>query len=180
MDSYSFYKSLYDRELNRRLSLDNAISMPITALTLVVALNSYIFKEQIIAKQVIIATLCEVKLKHFILFLTIATILITIFYLIRSSNNLFKGFAYRNFAYVSDILKFENEIRQYNNLAIDESNKIEFADTIIKKLAELTDDHIIFNDKRSKDIHWAKTSLVISLSLTAINYIILTLNYIKI
>ena len=45
MNSYLFYKSIYDRELRRRIDLDNSINIPITILTLVVGLNSIYIHE---------------------------------------------------------------------------------------------------------------------------------------
>ena len=48
MDSYSFYKSLYDRELNRRKDLDTAISLPITVITVIVVANSYTLKNLVV------------------------------------------------------------------------------------------------------------------------------------
>lgn len=45
MNAYLFYKSIYDRELKRRIDLDNSINIPITILTLVVGLNTiYIYE----------------------------------------------------------------------------------------------------------------------------------------
>lgn len=49
MNAYLFYKSIYDRELKRRIDLDNSINIPITILTLVVGLNTiYIYEIQLI------------------------------------------------------------------------------------------------------------------------------------
>ncbi|QIL38090.1 hypothetical protein G7074_01625 [Pedobacter sp. HDW13] len=173
MDSYSFYKSLYDRELTRRTNLDNAVSLPVTILTIIVAANSYTVKDE---KD--IHNWSELAFKHLLLLSIGIVLVIAIFYIMRSFNNHFKGFAYRNFAYIGDIVKYEKQINEYNELP-NVSDKIKFDDSIITKLADLTDDHIIFNDKRSKDLQKARTYLVISLILTAINYILLILNHIK-
>lgn len=173
MESFSFYKSLYDRELNRRTNLDNAVSLPVTVLTIIVAANSYTIKD-----EPDIHTFSELSFKHFLLLFIGISLIIAVFYIMRSFNNHFKGFAYRNFAYIRDIVKFEKQIGDYNALPTT-IDKIKFDDSIISKLAELTDDHIIFNDKRSKDLQKARTFLVLSLILTAINYILLILNHIK-
>ncbi|NOW95817.1 hypothetical protein [Mucilaginibacter sp. SG564] len=173
MDSYSFYKSLYDRELTRRINLDNAISLPITVLTIIVASNSYALKD-----QSIIYNVTDFKPRHLILVVLLIVLFMAIFYIMRSFNNLFKGFAYKNFAYVSDIVKYEKQIEEYNNTVTNE-RKIDFSQIIILKLAGLTDDHIIFNDKRSKDLQKARTYLIVSLILTALNFIPLIINYIR-
>lgn len=173
MDSLSFYKSLYDRELSRRTSLDNAVSLPVTVLTIIVAANSYAVKD-----ESDIHKLSELTFKHLLLFSIGISLIIAVFFIMRSFNNHFKGFAYRNFAYITDIVKYEKQVIEFNDLPTT-NNKVNFDDSIISKLSELTDDHIIFNDKRSRDLQKARTFLVLSLILTAINYIVLILNHIK-
>lgn len=173
MDSYSFYKSLYDRELNRRKDLDGAIGLPITILTVIVASNTYILKGQ---KALNLIEMCETK--YIIVILTFISLFFSIFYIMRSSNNLFKGFAYKNFALLKDIKLYEDEINNYNKL-VSEEKGINFENYVINKLSEFADSHIIFNDQRSKDIHTARKCLIISLILTGANFLILTLNYIK-
>jgi hypothetical protein len=96
----------------------------------------------------------------------------------KSSNNLFKGFAYKNFALLTDIRNFEEKIYDYNKI-VPEAKALNFENTVITKLTEFADSHIIFNDKRSKDLHCARRYLIVALILTGINFLILTLNYIK-
>jgi len=173
MESYSFYKSLYDRELNRRKDLDSAIGLPITILTVIVASNTYILKGQ---KMIPLLEVCEIK--YVIAILTFISLFFSIFYIMRSSNNLFKGFAYKNFALLNDIRIFEEEIGKYNKIVSDDKY-INFENIIIKKLTEFADSHIIFNDSRSKDLLSARKYLIIALLLTGTNFLILTFNYIK-
>jgi len=174
MDSYSFYKSLYDRELNRRKDLDTAISLPITILTIIVAANSYMLKT-----ENIIYSLSSLKFKHAVLASLFIALFISAFYIMRSSNNLFKGFAYKNFALIKDIIAYETAIKEYNS-NVTNDKAIDFKEVILLKIAEFTDSHIIFNDKRSRDLYFARTYLIISLLLTSVNFLILTLNYIRI
>lgn len=174
MDSYTFYKSLYDRELNRRKDLDTAIGLPITILTVIVAMNTYLLKGQ---KVILLANLLQ--LKYIIICLTFITLFISVFYIMRSANNLLKGFAYSNFALLKDIRIYEAEINAYNN-KVSEDKKIDYQKIIIDKLAGFADSHIIFNDRRSRDLYNARIFLIISFILTGANFITLTLNYIKI
>lgn len=173
MDSYSFYKSLYDRELNRRKDLDTSIGLLITILTVIIASNTYILKGQ---KAILLLNLLQIK--YVVVILTFIALFIAVFYIMRASNNLFKGFAYKNFALLKDIKVYEEQIKTYNN-QVDESKAIDFQDKIIEKLIDFTDSHIIFNDKRSSDIRYVRIFLIISFILTGTNFIILTLNYIK-
>lgn len=174
MDNYSFYKSLYDRELNRRGYLDSAINFPVTVLTITVASNSYLFKD-----DATIHNLHELGFKHLMIAILMTTLFIALFYMMKSANNFFKGFAYKNFSYLTSILKYQREIEEYNK-SKDDSSKISFEEVIILKLVALTDDHIIFNDKRSNDLRKAKKFLILSVVLTSANFLITLINYIKI
>jgi hypothetical protein len=173
MDSYQFYKSIYDRELNRRKDLDSAINLPITILTILVAANSYLIgKEEAINQE------CIILISNIILALLLISFLISIFYLMRSYNNLFKGFAYRNLGLTTEIRNFEiNEIPKYND-QVDENEKLNFEKIIIDKLTHYTDDHIVFNDKRYLDIHKAKTFIIVSLILTGLKFLLIAFKYI--
>lgn len=170
MDSYQFYKSIYDRELNRRKELDAAINLPITILTILVAANSYLIsKTDAIHQKSIILT------SNIILTLITISFLISAFFLTRSYNNLFKGFGYINLGLTKKIREFEViDIPKYND-QVEEKEKINFEKIIIDKLTHLTDDHIIFNDKRSLDLYRAKTFIIITLILTGVKFLLITL-----
>lgn len=170
MDSYQFYKSIYDRELNRRKELDAAINLPITILTILIAANSYLIsKTDAIHQKSIILT------SNIILTLIIISFLISAFFLTRSYNNLFKGFGYINLGLTKKIREFEVvDIPKYND-QVEEKEKINFEKIIIDKLTHLTDDHITFNDKRSLDLYRAKTFIIITLILTGVKFLLITL-----
>ena len=94
--------------------------------------------------------------------------------MIKSYNNLFKGFAYKNLALTKEIRKFETiDIPKYNE-QVDEKEKISFETELINRLISVTDNHTIFNDKRSLDLYKAKTFVIISLILTGIQLVIVT------
>ena len=172
MDSYQFYKSIYDRELNRRKDLDSAINLPMTILTILVAANSYL-----ISKDELIHHKCIIVFSNIILALLFISFLISIFYLIRSYNNLFKGFAYRNLGLTNEIRNFEiNEIPKYN-AQVDENEKLNFETIVIDKLTHYTDDHIVFNDKRYLDLHKAKTFIIVTLILTGVKFLLIAIQY---
>jgi len=173
VDSYSFYKSLYDRELNRRKDLDAAVGLPVTLLTIIVASNTYILKGK---EEISLLEMCE--LKYLLIIATFISLFFSVFYIIRSANNLFKGFAYKNFALLRDIRIYERQISDYNK-NVPEEKALDFEKMVIIKLTEFADSHIIFNDKRSKDLHNSRKYLIVALIFTAINFLILTLNYIK-
>jgi hypothetical protein len=175
MDSYQFFKSLYDRELNRRKDLDSSINLPITILTILVAANSYL-----IEKSETVENLHYISIGNCFLILILVSFFLSIFFLTRSYNNLFKGFGYRNLGFSKEIRDFEIiEIPKFNN-QVDEVAKINFEKIIITKLTEITDNHIRFNDKRSLDLYKAKTFIIVVLILTAIKFLIVTINNLSI
>lgn len=172
MDSYPFYKSLYDRELNRRKDLDSSINLPLTLLSIIVAANSYLIKESD-------WSLCSISItmQKCLTFSIAAGLGISIGYLTKSYNNFFKGFAYRNLGYTTEVRNYENQIKKFNQ-QVDEENHIDFKNSIIEKLTVLTDNHIKFNDRRSRDLYYAKTFLIICLVLTLINFLNFSIKYI--
>lgn len=174
MESYQLYKSLYDRELNRRKDLDAAINLPITILTILIAANSYLIGKLDTVYQTNI-----ILISNIILALILVSFLISIFFLTRSYNNLFKGFGYRNLGFTKEIRDFElNAIPKYNE-QVDKKEKLSFEKIIIDKLTHVTDDHIIFNDKRSLDLYKARTFLLITLILTGIKFLLIAFKYIS-
>lgn len=169
MESYNFYKSIYDRELNRRMDLDKSINIPITILTLIIGLNS-IYTDRAFFEDFF----CELEIVQVMIITIGITILISAFFLIKSYNNLFKGFAYRNLALTKDIREFETkQIPDYNS-QVNEEDKLTFETELIERLVKVTDNHTTFNDQRSLDLYRAKTFLIVSLILTGIQLVIVT------
>jgi len=169
MESYNFYKSIYDRELSRRMDLEKSINLPITILTLIIGLNS-IYSDELFLKNFIL----EIGVVQ-IMFMVIGTmILISAFFLIKSYNNLFKGFAYRNLALTKMIREFEIEQIPDYNAQVSEEDKLTFETELIERLIAVTDSHTAFNDIRSLDLYRAKTFLIVSLILTGIQLVIVT------
>lgn len=169
MESYNFYKSIYDRELSRRMDLEKSINLPITILTLIIGLNS-IYTGELFFKNFIL----EIGVVQIMFFVIGTMILISTFFLIKSYNNLFKGFAYRNLALTKMIREFETvQIPDYN-AQVSEEDKLTFETELIKRLIAVTDNHTAFNDIRSLDLYRAKTFLILSLILTGIQLVLVT------
>jgi len=175
MDSYQFYKSLFDRERSRRIQLDSAINLPLSLLTLLVAANSFILKFGAINFQN-----KSDLLEKFIFIVTIISIATIVFFLIRAYNNLFKGFAYRNFGLPSEILKYETEELPNFNEKVGIDSKLDFSKQIIERLTAITDNHILLNDQRSLDLYRSKTFIIITILITTIQFLIITIKSITI
>lgn len=169
MESFNFYRSIYDRELSRRMDLDKSINIPITILTLIIGLNS-IYTD----KYFFECFFQRIEIVQIMIIIIGVSILISAFFLIKSYNNLFKGFAYRNLALTKEIREFETKQIPSYNAQVSEEDKLNFETELINRLITVTDNHTTFNDRRSLDLYRAKTFLIVSLILTGIQLVIVT------
>lgn len=169
MESFNFYRSIYDRELSRRMDLDKSINIPITILTLIIGLNS-IYTD----KDFFECFFQKIEMVQIMIIIIGVSILISAFFLIKSYNNLFKGFAYRNLALTKEIREFETKQIPSYNAQVSEEDKLNFETELVNRLITVTDNHTTFNDRRSLDLYRAKTFLIVSLILTGIQLVIVT------
>jgi hypothetical protein len=153
MDDTSLYKSFYDRELSRRNDLDNSINIPIGVITVLVGLIYYIFSN--------INIICSLWVYVFYISVSIPSllILVSIYYLVKSYNNLFKGFEYHNFPTTLELRKYQLELVDYNSKVVPE-DQFSFSQYIIERYVSYTDNHININDKRALDLYKSKTYLI--------------------
>lgn len=166
MKSYDFYKSKYDRELNRRNFLDtSAINTPIAGNTIVVGILSYILSQH----NFIIWNLFSITVLSLVILTTVTT-LISLFYIFLSYNNLLKGHKYLNFGLLEDFRKVENYF-----LAVNESEN-KFEQDIIDKIIKYSDNHTVINDKRGNDLFISRKFIIIGVIICVLNLIILTIN----
>lgn len=172
--NYEFYKNKFERELSRRNDLDSAINNPVAGITIIVALISYIlstnnFKDwNYFDSLFVILIIC-----------TTITVLISLYYVFLSNNNLFKGFNYLNFGLLSEYRKTELEFNEHNK-TIDERDRINFEEKIIEKIISYSDNHTVINDKRAYDLYLCRKFVIISFIITIINLILVTINNFKI
>lgn len=166
MKSYDFYKSKYDRELNRRNFLDTAaINTPIAGNTIVVGILSYILSQH----NFIIWNFFSITVLSLVILTTVTT-LISLFYIFLSYNNLLKGHKYLNFGLLEDFRKVENYF-----LAVNESEN-KFEQDIIDKIIKYSDNHTVINDKRGNDLFISRKFIIIGVIICVLNLIILTIN----
>ena len=166
MESFQLYKSLYDRELRRRIDLDESINIPLTILTLIIAANSYIINK---ANNVTLNCFWSFT-SLILLFAVFIAFSISIYFLLRSFNNFFRGFVYRNLPLSTEIRNFELNLRD------DENREVIFENRIIEEINIYTDSHKIFNDKRSLDLYKAKSFITVTLLITATKFLIVILH----
>lgn len=172
MDSLNFYKGIYDRELNRRKDLDSAINTPVTILTVLFTANFYLLNKAFKPKE-----FSDLTFEQVIFALIFTSVAISIFFLTKSYNNLFRGFNYRNIALASKVREYETITIPKYNLDCEDGKDLDFEKELIKKLNRIAENHTVTNNKRSLDLYRTKTAIIIALILTAINSLILTLKY---
>lgn len=168
MDSYTFYKSLYDRELARRNQLDTAVNTPITLLAIVGTAFIYFLEKTSFTLDINCLSLSDI-----LILVTAVSIVTSIIFLILVFNNMFTGFSYYNLPYNVSLRTYEKESKTYNDHEESE-DPIDFEDFIISELTKATDSHIEQNDKRGLNLYRAKTFIVVSFMLIIIQYILIT------
>ena len=134
MNDIEFYKSFYDRELSRRIDLDNALNIPIGLIAILIALISYLISNINFCDNIIVNCLITG-------FTAISILLIfqAIYFLSKSYNNVFKGYQYLNFSLTTDIRKFQKSVESYNSEVQDGKEKIDIESELIDKLNYYTD-----------------------------------------
>ena len=168
MNDLDFYKSIYDRELNRRKNLDDSITIPIGIISLLIGLISFFYTNA--DYKVIIMN----DYKILSLFgLSILSMTMSIVFIIKSYNNFLRGFNYPNFAYLRQIRELQTKtIPNYNNKVTLEK-KMSFESELIGRLITITDENTKINDRRSFDSYLAKTFIISTLTILFISTIFL-------
>jgi len=174
MDSFNFYKSLYERELKRRHDLEGGISPFLTVLSAIVAILYYFNKEETFS-------FCSVKTAgpNTVLIFTIICFFVCLHRFCLAYNNLFAGFNYKNIAYPSELRKMEYLLEQdeidykdHNDSQLI-SKKTNFENGIINNLIEVTDINKQFNDTRGDNFFKSRSLLILTFILTIFQIIIL-------
>jgi len=166
MDKYNFYKSFYDRELNRRKDLDASINLPLTLIGILITANTYLAKPLFP-----INSICEINYKQILVLLFFIIIIFTTTYLAKSYNNFFKAFRYINIGNYLELRQHEKNIKAYNGNPANAKNQIDFDEQVLEKIISFAENHCTINDKRSYNLYIAKTGIFISIISTIINYI---------
>jgi len=156
MDYLDFYKSLYNREFQRRFDLDNALNIPIGLITILIASASYIISN---IKECLNSGLYWIVLV--LTLIAVICIIIAIVFLSLSYNRMFLGFRYKNFETSTQWRDFQKQVESYNNQHPEEH--MDFEDEFIKKLNIYADSHSEINNKRQKNLRDAKSFIILSL-----------------
>lgn len=176
MNSFSFYISLYERELKRRYELDSSLNIPVSLLTALVTGNYFLNKDSLLN-----FCLNDFHFHTWLLLLTLIFISISFYFLCLSYNNLIKGFEYFNLSYPSEIRTFEKsfendmECEEYN-LTATPLSKVNFENKLIDQINSITDNNKKVNDKRGEYLFKARLYIILSFFTTSIQIVYITLS----
>lgn len=166
MDKFLFYKSIFEKEQTRRKDIDTSINQPITIASLFVGLMYFLYSK---------INLCDWTCLNSIIILTLIlsliSLIICIYFLTLSFNNLYTGFKYLDLPKTIELHKYEMELGEYNKLDQGRPGQ-NFEDFLIEKFVLYSDNHIKINDKRSLNLYRAKAMLSIILILESLGLII--------
>ena len=173
MNDIEFYKSIYDRELKRRFDLDNALNIPIGLIVVLLALISFIISN---------LNFCNnIKANWIILGLTFTSVLLIIsgiYFLAKSYNNVFKNHKYLNLPFTYYLREYQLKLESYNAKISNGKDKIDFDSQLIEKLNHYTDNHILVNEFRARNLAYAKTVIILSVFLLLVaSTIVITIKY---
>jgi len=173
MNNIEFYKSIYEREFKRRFDLDNALNIPIGLVVVLLALVSFIisslnFSKHITANWIILG----------LIFISVLLIISAIIFLARSYNNVFKNHKYLNLPFTYYLREYQLNLELYNSKVNKETDKIDFDSQLIERLNHYTDNHILVNEFRARNLAYAKTVLILSVFILLVaSILVITIKY---
>jgi len=169
MNNYAFYKEQYDKEIDRKLHLDNSINIPIGLITIIVGLIYFILKTYPFGVSDSISLIIKVSMTFEILLLFISA-----YFLGKVYNNLFKGFRYKLLPFSLELKDYQNKLNEFNKQA-NENDKEDFENYLINKFIDNSDNNGRINNKRNNNLYIAKTLIFITIILTLISVLISSL-----
>jgi predicted PurR-regulated permease PerM len=166
MNDLEFYYGIFERELQRRRSLDSLINLPLAGISLLAGLVYFIFTKHEFDKSDTYSYILG-----FCLVVSFILLVIAVVFLAKSFNNLFKSNTYLNLPLTSQLRDYQLELKQHH-----ESNKQEYKEAfekyLITKYIEYSDDHIKINDRRSNELYYSKSCIIGSALLILIALIV--------
>jgi len=161
VDTYDLYKDFFNRELQRREDLYGKISFPISMITGAVVLNFFYIERH--NESIDFSCL---NMYNILFLITIVMLVFSVYFGLKSYNNLFLGFKYQMPAFSSDIRKFEIQIKNQS------TPNNEFKEELIAKLNSWTDNHIKINTIRNKNLLNSQIFSILAILLTIFKMLI--------
>ena len=162
MNDLEFYRQIFEKELSRKKDLNDSVNIPIGLSTLIIALLSFINMEM---------KFDVIELPGIISGLVLLSLLLAIFFLTKSYNNLLRGYNYLNLPHTNELRSYQMKIEKYNQ-EVDRQERESFEIYLINNYAEMADKNGKVNKIRYYQLYLAKTTLMISIMLSMILLIV--------
>ena len=92
------------------------------------------------------------------LIISFSLLLLSVFFLATSFNNLFSGFDYLDLPKTKELFDYQKKVEEYNSKSPEVG--ISFENYLIEKYVEYSDNYVEINDKRSLYLYKAKKILI--------------------
>lgn len=177
MDYFEFYKDLYHRENDRRITVENTLNIPIAIISAIGTVIYFVITSFDYSIEPFLSYI-------FILLCSISTIclIFSIYYLIRAFCNFPKRYEYSGIPYPNELLLWHESLEKYygeNDLEIDENSKKHFQDFLIQNFVKHTSHNMFVNDQKYRYIYNSKMSIITGLVILMITMIPFGYNYFK-
>jgi hypothetical protein len=180
MDKLQFLIDWYNREEERKASVENSLNIPIGILTLLFVVQFYLVKDFDFVNY---KNWEIVSLSTFVTASWLSS-LATGFYIFKSYHNFPNEYKYGGIPYASQLLKHENELIEFYKQNATHFNNVKgeekFIEYLQNKLAEQIDKNSFNNDEKYRFLNISKRLLLLSIFTLVISFIpFLTNTFIK-
>lgn len=180
MEKIDFLKEWYYKEDERKDCLNNSLNIPIGILTAILAGVYFIINKFNYENENVIFKYLFIVLSSLVIFFCI----LCIYYLLKSYNDLYKGYSYRGFPHANFLHTEEESLKLYLDQYREDLDPNITLETLVKQNVEKTLVDCIHinsfnNDRKSAYLHKSKIHLLTSIILLFIISAIFTVNLIN-
>ena len=160
MKSFEFYKELYHKENERRQEVLNSMNIPIAVITAIASATYYFittfdYNTEPFLKAIFVG----------LIFLSIISLLLSIYFLIRAFSDFTKGYEYTGIPYVKELFDWHSDLENYytsigQNISTADQH---FENFLIENMVKHIDHNMYINDKKHGFIYKSKKFLVLSI-----------------
>lgn len=168
MENFEFYKGLFDKEQDRKSEIENSVNISVGILTIIVATVYFLVRDTFANFQLI---------EKILLVLNALSVSLSVVYLSKSFNNLFKGFRYENLPNTKELRDYQIKLHEKHQKSGYGHEK--FESYLLENYVEMTDINFKINRTRLNNLYLGKTFMILSIALTIGMGIVLIINNIK-
>jgi hypothetical protein len=163
MDKFQFFIEWYNREEERKVSVENSLNIPIGILTILFAIQFYLIKD-------FDFTNCQnwerCILLLFVGFSTLSS-LVTGFFIFKSYHNFPNEYKYSGLPYPTQLITYEDELIEFYKVNLEHFDNIngeqKFKEYLLLKLAEHIDRNTFNNDEKYRYLNISKRLMFIAI-----------------